>query len=1279
MKKTVLIFTFFLIFCGSLYSQIPQTISWQGILQDADSKNLSGTYSLTVKLYDVATGGTAIWSETHSNVVIVDGLVNLTLGSVTPFSINFADEYWLEITVGSGSPLPRIKLSSVPYALHSKTAESANETDPQFSASPASGILNTDITNWNTAYSWGNHADEGYLTEYSETDPLFSASPASGILNTDITNWNTAYSWGNHADEGYLTEYSESDPTWDNGGNVSNNIGRLGNVGIGIYTPTALLHTHGLGDGEGNVLHVGVFKDTPGDPPTLGAGTRMMWYPDKAAFRAGSVTGTQWDKDNIGKFSVAIGSNTIASGDFSSAMGINTTASGNSSTALGWYSTASGYSATAIGSSTDASGSKSIALGSETTAKSGFETVIGRFNTDYTPNSITDWSETDRLFVIGNGTANDSRKDALTVLKNGNLGIGTSTPTALLHTNGIGTGEGSVLHVGVFKDTPGDPPTSEGSTRMMWYPDKAAFRVGSVTGTQWNKDNIGNYSVAMGYNTKASGNHSTALGWNTTSSGHYSTSLGAGTTASGNYTTAMGVSAMALGYYSTALGFGVSSPSAYETVIGAFNTTYTPTSVSSWHSTDRLFVIGNGTPGGPRTDAMVVLKNGSTGIGTSTPTALLHTNGTGTDEGNILFVGEYKSTDPGDPPASGAGTRMMWYPDKAAFRAGAVIGVQWDKANIGIHSVAMGYNNTASGDYSIAMGHSTYAYGDYSTATGSNSDAAGDYSTAIGYANTASGGISTAMGGNTIASGDVSTAMGGGTTASSTFSTAMGENSTASGYASTAMGSNTKARSGYETVLGRWNVDYTPSTPSAWHVNDRLFVIGNGTGSTSRSNAMTILKNGRIGIGTATPAALLHITDTDEGNILFEGEFKGSGPSDPPTSGAGTRMMWYPDKASFRVGRVSSTQWDKDSIGDYSVAMGYNTKALNVYSTALGYSTIASGSISTALGNSSKASGYNSLAMGYSTIASGYISTAMGIYSESSGDYSFVLGNQIQSPSAYETVIGRYNTTYTPSSGVSWNVNDRLFVIGNGTGNSTRSNALTVLKNGRVGIGTDSPSAGLHLKGSSHPSSFIYLESDLDEDAGLRFYEGDTTKWHIFNNSSAAGLSIYNSAYSVALFAKQSNAYIGIGTSSPSQRLDVNGNARFRSISSGAYAGVVNRTSDGTLTTATSDIRFKENIETLENSLERVMQLRGVSFTWKSNPEYGTRIGFIAQEFENVMPELSFTNPADGYMGINYAEMTAVLAEAIKEQQQLIESQNTKIDELERKLEQLLIKFSENK
>lgn len=62
-------------------------------------------------------------------------------------------------------------------------------------------------TNWDTAYSWGNHADEGYLTNLDgETDPVYSADPAAGITASHITNWDTAFGWGDHAVEGYITD-----------------------------------------------------------------------------------------------------------------------------------------------------------------------------------------------------------------------------------------------------------------------------------------------------------------------------------------------------------------------------------------------------------------------------------------------------------------------------------------------------------------------------------------------------------------------------------------------------------------------------------------------------------------------------------------------------------------------------------------------------------------------------------------------------------------------------------------------------------------------------------------------------------------------------------------------------------------------------------------------------------------------------------------------------------------------------------------------------------------
>jgi hypothetical protein len=79
------------------------------------------------------------------------------------------------------------------------------ETDPVFSASEAASITSTDTSNWDTAYGWGDHAAEGYLTSFTETDPVFSGSEAASITSTDTSNWNTAYGWGDHAAEGYLT------------------------------------------------------------------------------------------------------------------------------------------------------------------------------------------------------------------------------------------------------------------------------------------------------------------------------------------------------------------------------------------------------------------------------------------------------------------------------------------------------------------------------------------------------------------------------------------------------------------------------------------------------------------------------------------------------------------------------------------------------------------------------------------------------------------------------------------------------------------------------------------------------------------------------------------------------------------------------------------------------------------------------------------------------------------------------------------------------------------
>lgn len=124
-----------LIFLGALFfvlipilseqvclGQIPQTISYQGILTDAGATAIpDGSYNLTFKLYHAATDGTLLWSETQA-VSVSNGLFNVILGSVNPLNIPFDDPYWLGITVGGDSEFtPRIELTSSAYSLNARS------------------------------------------------------------------------------------------------------------------------------------------------------------------------------------------------------------------------------------------------------------------------------------------------------------------------------------------------------------------------------------------------------------------------------------------------------------------------------------------------------------------------------------------------------------------------------------------------------------------------------------------------------------------------------------------------------------------------------------------------------------------------------------------------------------------------------------------------------------------------------------------------------------------------------------------------------------------------------------------------------------------------------------------------------------------------------------------------------------------------------------------------------------------------------------------------------
>src|SRR5688572_27972001 len=87
----------------------------------------------------------------------------------------------------------------------------------------------------------------------------------------------------------------------------------------------------------------------------------------------------------------------------------------------------------------------------------------------------------------------------------------------------------------------------------------------------------------------------------------------------------------------------------------------------------------------------------------------------------------------------------------------------------------------------------------------------------------------------------------------------------------------------------------------------------------------------------------------------------------------------------------------------------------------------------------------------------------------------------------------------------------------------------------------------------------------------------------------------------------------------------------------------------------TSDARKKQNIQTLNYGINEIMQLKPVSYNWSSNPAAGNKIGFIAQQVKEVIPEVVHVG-SDEYQthGMNYAELTALLVKGMQEQQKEI-------------------------
>ena len=217
---------------------------------------------------------------------------------------------------------------------------------------------------------------------------------------------------------------------------------------------------------------------------------------------------------------------------------------------------------------------------------------------------------------------------------------------------------------------------------------------------------------------------------------------------------------------------------------------------------------------------------------------------------------------------------------------------------------------------------------------------------------------------------------------------------------------------------------------------------------------------------------------------------------------------------TLEVGNISTNI----ASGANSAAFGDLTTASGDNSAAFGYYNTASGHESAAFGVNNTASGRESVVFGHSNIANGAQSAAFGGFTNTIGTNVAAFGHHTTAQSYASFVIGQYNEISGTTD--SWVAIDPLFVIGNGDA-ATANNAVTVLKNGNMGIGISAPTEPLQVAGiiESTTGGFKFPDGTTQTTASV-----DTNLWTQSGN---------NLSYTTG--------NVGIGTSSPSADLEIRG------------------------------------------------------------------------------------------------------------------------------------------
>ena len=584
------------------------------------------------------------------------------------------------------------------------------------------------------------------------------------------------------------------------------------------------------------------------------------------------------------------------------------------------------------------------------------------------------------------------------------------------------------------------------------------------------KDN----SLTVGYGNSSNSDNQIVAGFQNTALGYGSISFGSGTTSAGAYSLSSGNNTLARGAFSHAEGDGVTATGVNSHAEGKVTNATGDNSHAEGNGTQAVGP-GSHTEGFETGTGVDAEYSHAEGIYSSTRAPYSHAEGY-----NSLTLGRASHAEGYNTRTEGRYSHAEGHSTTSSgdwSHAEGYLSVTDDGAD---YAHAEGAETLASGQYSHTEGYLSktsenayyaHAEGEYTCVTGSAAHAEGYYTTASsnyshaeGYRSHTLGLGSHAEGYRTLASGQTSHAEGNRTNALGISSHAEGYRTTASGQFSHAEGLHSEARGSGSHAEG----NNTLTTGDVSHA-EGYYTLASGFASHAEGYYTTASAIYSHAEGSSTQATA-HSSHAEGSSTIASGQFSHAEGRQTLASGNGSHAEGYQTTSSgdyshaegvsniasgdyshaegeqtTASGLKSHTEgYQTTSSGDWSHAEGYATHASGSWSHAEGQYTLAQGSYSHAEGSASIALGVGSHAEGAHTYASGAFSHTIGYKTTASANYAHAGGKSTIATDAYSSVIGHFNST----SSLSGQSTTDLFVIGNGTSESDRSNLVEFATDG---------------------------------------------------------------------------------------------------------------------------------------------------------------------------------------------------------------------------------------